>query len=140
MRPRGLAACCLLLAGCATAHPDFEQRFETAAVTGPPHDAWLQLIDVRYGCDTVIVKANAPSWPPRVGLRDLSRGVPRLTLQTGIAACDLASLITPEVVRAWYTPPGLREEWTYRSGKGQLSTVFLEGPSQRELRVKATAR
>ena len=140
MRLGGLAAGCLLLAGCATAHPDFEQRFETAAVTGRPHDAWMALLDVRYGCDTVIVKANAPSWPPRVGLRDLTRGVPRLTLQSGIGACDLASLITPEVVRAWYTPPGLREEWSYRSDKGQLATVFLEGPSQRELRVKSTAR
>jgi hypothetical protein len=140
MRLRGLAACCLLLAGCATAHPDFEQRFETAAVTGPPHDAWMLALDMRYGCDTVLVKANAPSWPPRVGLPELSRGVPRLTLQTGLSACDLATLIAPEIVRAWHTPPGLREEWQYRTRGGLLSTVFLEGPTQRELRVKTVAR
>jgi hypothetical protein len=140
MRFRGPTACCLLLAGCATARPDFEQRFETAAVTGRPHDAWMALLDMRYGCDTVIVKANAPSWPPRVGLRDLSPGVPRLALQSGISACDLASLVTPEVIRAWHTPPGVREEWVHRTARGQLSTEFLEGPSPRELRLKTTAR
>jgi hypothetical protein len=97
-------------------------------------------LDMRYGCDTVLVKANAPSWPPRVGLPELSRGVPRLTLQSGVAACDLATLIAPEIVRAWHTPPGLREEWQYRTRGGLLSTVFLEGPTQRELRVKTVAR
>jgi hypothetical protein len=141
MRFRGPAACCLLLVGCATARPDFEQRFETAAMTGRPHDAWMVLLEMRYGCDTVFVKAHAPEWPPRVGLRPLTSGEPALRVQAGMSTCDLASLVTPEVVRAWHTPPGLREEWLYRTtGGSPLSSVFLEGPSQQELRVKATAR
>jgi len=141
MRLRGPKACCFLLAACATAHPDFEHRFETAAVTGPLHDAWMQLLDMRYGCDTVFVKAHAKAWPPRVGLPDLSPGEPPPRVQSGMSACDLATIITPEVVRAWHTPPGVREEWLYRlNGGAPLSTVFLDGPTARELRVRAAAR
>ena len=139
MRLRGPAACCLLLAGCATVRPDFERRFETAASTGPPHDAWMVLLDMRYGCDTVFVKAHARQWPGPIGLPSLTSGEPRRSVQSGMSPCDLASLITPEVVRAWHTPPGLREEWLYRT-RGELSTVFLEGPSQLDLRVVVTPR
>jgi len=104
--------------------PDFERHFNTAAHTGRPHDLWMQLLDMRYGCDTVFVKARSQP-----------------SVQSGMSACDLAGLVTPEVIRAWYTPTGLREEWLYRTYNGAgLSTVFLEGPNQRELRVKTTAR
>jgi hypothetical protein len=140
---RAVAGALLLsVAGaCATARPDFERRFETAAVTGRPHDAWMVLLGTRYGCDTVLVKANAPSWPPLVGLPELSPGEPGRRVQSGMSPCDLASLVTPEVVRAWHTPPGWREEWVYRaSGGAPLSSVFLDGVSERELKVTTTAR
>ena len=130
----------MVAGGCATARPDFERRFLTG-VTGRPHDLWVGLLETRYGCDTVFVKAQAPSWPPRVGLRDLSPGVPGRSVHPGMDACDLAGIITPEVVRAWHTQAGLREEWLYRTtADGPVSSVFLEGPSERGLRVATTAR
>jgi hypothetical protein len=125
VRLHGPLACCLLLAGCATAHPDFERRFNTGAHTGRPHDLWMVLLERRYGCDTVMVNFRQPQQSP----------------SRGMSVCDLASVVRPEVVRAWRTPPGLREEWLYHTrGAAQLSTVFLEGPTERELRVTNTAR
>lgn len=138
MSLRGSALCWLLLAGCATAHPDFERRLDTAASTGRPHDLWMQLLDMRYGCDTVFVKAHSRV---RLGMVWMHGSATDPALGVGMTPCDLASAIRPEIVRAWHTPPGLREEWLYRTYAGSpLSTVYLEGPSQRELRVKATAR
>jgi hypothetical protein len=99
----------------------------------------MRLLDMRYGCDTVLVIAHGRA---RRAVDWRSGGASNPELRVGMSPCDLASLITPEVIRAWYTPPGLREEWLYRTArsKGQLSTVFLEGPSQRELLVKTMAR
>jgi hypothetical protein len=138
MRLRRPAACCLLLAGCATAHPDFERRFDTAASTGPTQDVWMVALDMRYGCDTVLVKAHGQA--PRT-LVWMHARESQPDVRVGMSPCDLGSLIRPEVVRAWHTPPGVREQWLYRThGGSPLSSVFLEGSSQRELRVTATAR
>jgi hypothetical protein len=138
MRLRAPAACWLFIAGCATARPDFERRFDTSAATGRAHDAWMTLLETRYGCDTVLV--NAHGTPART-LVWLSASGRDPNLRPGMTPCDVASLVAPEVVRGWNAERGWREEWVYRTkGGGPLSSVLLEGPGPMALRVTVTAR
>ena len=120
---RAAALCALLAAGCATVHPSFEQTFRGGR---PSYDRWMGLLTTRYGCDTTIVVANMPRRWNGVGLRPLTRE-PGRRLQVGMTACDVASLVAPEVVDAWVTAQGIREEWKYRPGQSGLTSVYLEG-------------
>jgi hypothetical protein len=114
----------LLLVGgsCATVRPDFEKTF-ISENTGleyqdaPSHAEWMRFVATRYGCDTMAI---------RTGVRSFSE------MGTGAPPCDIASRNPPEVVRAWKTPRGLREEWRFGSG-GRRMSVYFEGPSERAL-------
>ena len=128
---RAVALCALLGAGCATVHPNFEQTFRGGR---PSYDQWMRLLTSRYGCDTTIVLANMPTRWNGVGLPPLTRE-PGRRLQVGMIACDVASVIAPEVVDAWVTPQGIREEWKYRAGQSGLTTVYLEGHDTRTLQL-----
>jgi hypothetical protein len=128
---RAIALCALLGAGCATVHPNFEQTFRGGR---PSRDQWMILLTSRYGCDTAIVVANMPRRWEGVGLPSLTRE-PVRRMQVGMTACDVASVIAPEVVDAWVTPQGIREEWKYRPGQGGLTSVYLEGHETNALQV-----
>ena len=141
----GLALSTLLVAACATIRPDFERTFRGGR---PSHDLWMSLLTSRYGCDTVAVVANmsrrdprvgpgpatAPGRQPQVGVPSISTA-PERRVRVGMAACDVASLVAPEEVAAWVTPPGIREEWKFRVDEGPLNSVYLEGREPRALRV-----
>jgi hypothetical protein len=120
----GPAALLIALAGaCATVHPDFEQTFNSEYQGGehdmsPSHDAWMRLLKTRYGCDTI-------------PLRQAIRGEQDYLI--GLSPRDIASK-SPGGVRAWKTPQGIREEWRFGSGARRTS-VYLEGPSEKELRT-----
>jgi hypothetical protein len=130
-----LTLCALLLAGCATAHPNFEQTFRGGR---PSHDQWMSLLMTRYGCDTALVVAAMPERWNGVGLPPLVRERAR-PMELGMTACDLASVIAPEVVDAWVSPDGIREEWKYRQqtrrGEGDLVSVYLEGHDTNALQI-----
>jgi len=128
---RAGALCALLAAGCATAHPDFEQTFRGGR---PDRDAWMRLLSTRYGCDTAVLLVNMPQRSEGVGLPSLTR-TPAPGIALGMTACTIASLIAPEVVDAWVTRDGIREEWKYRTNAGALTSVYLEGHELQTLQV-----
>lgn len=122
---RLLALCGLLLAGCATVHPDFEQYFN-AEYQGaehynesPSHGPWMRLAATRYGCDTMAI---------RTGVRSYSE------MAVGLPPCDIASAIPPGAIRAYKTANGIREEWRFGSG-ARTTIVHFEGPNPRGLLV-----
>jgi hypothetical protein len=127
----GLTLSALLVVGCATVRPDFQRTFRAGRSS---HDLWMDLLVTRYGCDTVMVVANTPRREEGVGLPSLTRP-PQRTMQVGMGACDMASLIAPETVAGWVTPEGTREEWKFRLHNGVLASVYLEGREARMLRV-----
>jgi hypothetical protein len=94
----------------------------------------MDLLVTRYGCDTVMVVANTPRREEGVGLPSLTRA-PERKMQVGMSACDMASLVAPEVVVAWVTPEGIREEWRFRLDTGGVATVYLEGREAPVLRL-----
>jgi hypothetical protein len=119
-----IGACCLLLAGCATAHPYFEQYFN-ASYEGaeyynesPDHGKWMVLLATRYGCDTM-------------PLRTAARGTTEMA--TGVPPCDIASAVPPGVIRAFNKPDGIYEEWRFGSG-AQTMVVHFEGANPKALR------
>jgi hypothetical protein len=113
-----------VVGSCASAHPDFEQTFNSEYVglehaLSPSHDAWMHLLATRYGCDTLPI-------------RQAVRGDQDLLI--GLSPCDIAGRNPPEAVRAWKTPQGLREEWRFGAGSRRTS-VYLEGPREKELKT-----
>jgi hypothetical protein len=113
----------LLLAGCATVHPDFQKYFN-AEYQGheyyndsPDHAEWMQLAATRYGCDTM---------PIRTAIRDQTR------MPVGVPPCDIAGAVPPGEIRAFKTPKGMREEWHYGSG-ARTMVVNFEGTTTRTL-------
>jgi hypothetical protein len=123
--PTGLALCGLLLVGCATVHPDFEQYFN-AEYQGaenynesPSHGPWMRLAATRYGCDTMAI---------RTGVRGYSQ------MAVGLPPCDIASAIPPGAIRAYKTDKGIREEWRFGSG-ANTTIVYFEGVTSRTMLV-----
>ncbi|MGD0992473.1 MAG: hypothetical protein ABR998_08380 [Gemmatimonadales bacterium] len=115
----------LLLAGCATVHPDFEKYFN-AEYQGheyyndsPDHAVWMQLAATRYGCDTM---------PLRTAIRD------QTSMPIGVPPCDIVGAIPPGEIQAFKTPTGIREEWRFGSG-ARTMVVNLEGTTPRTLKT-----
>jgi hypothetical protein len=113
----------LLLAGCATVPPDFEQHFD-AGYSGaeyynqsPSHAAWMRLAATRYGCDTMPIRTTPRS------LTDI---------YVGVSPCRIAGAVPPSVIRAFKTPTGIREEWSFGSG-AQTMIVHFEGTTAHTL-------
>ena len=129
-----VALSALFVAGCATVRPDFQRRFHEGRSS---HDLWMSLLATRYGCDTAVVAAS-PRREPTVGL-GTHTGVPGREIQIGMGACDVASLVSPEVIAAWVIPRGVREEWQFRlyhgALTGALTSVYFEGRDEKVLRV-----
>jgi hypothetical protein len=116
--PRWLLLGSLALMGCATVHPSFERRFNPEFRSS--RDLWMRVLVSRYGCDTALVVAESQTRP----------------INAGAGACDLATLVTPEVVDAWQTADGIREEWKFRVYTGEpVLSVYLEGSDERTLHV-----
>lgn len=118
-----IATCSLLLAGCATVRPDFEQYFN-AEYQGaenynesPSHGSWMKLAATRYGCDTMMIRS---------GVRSYSE------MAVGLPPCDIASAIPPGAIRAYKTEKGIREEWRFGSG-ARTTIVYYEGVDPRHL-------
>jgi hypothetical protein len=108
--------------GCATAQPDFERYFHGEGMglenpDSPSHRDWMQLAAARYGCDTMAI---------RVGVRTVN------DFAVGLPPCDIASRNPPEVIRAYKTAQGLREEWRFGAGARRTS-VYFEGPNEKSL-------
>ncbi len=121
----GIALVGLLVAGCATVRPDFEQYFN-AEYQGaenygesPSHDAWMKLAATRYGCDTMTI---------RTGIRSFSE------MAVGLPPCDIASAIPPGAIRAYKTATGIREEWRFGTS-AKRTTVTFEGATPRQMLV-----
>lgn len=115
----------LLVAGCATVRPDFEQYFN-AEYQGaenynesPSHGAWMKLAATRYGCDTMVIRS---------GVRSYSE------MAVGLPPCDIASAVPPGVIRAYKTTTGTREEWRFGTS-ARRTTVYFEGPTTRTMLV-----
>jgi hypothetical protein len=116
--PRWLLLGSLALMGCASVRPSFERRFNPEFRSS--RDLWMRVLVSRYGCDTALVVAERQTRP----------------WNAGAGACDLATLVTPEVVDAWQATNGIREEWKFRVHAGEpLLSVYLEGPDEHTLRV-----
>jgi hypothetical protein len=122
---RLIAASALLLAaawGCATTHPDFERYFHSEGMgvenaDSPSHRDWMELAATRYGCDTMAL---------RTGVRTVD------DFAVGLPPCEIASRNPPEVIRAYKTANGLREEWRFGSG-ARTTSVYFEGPNAKSL-------
>lgn len=113
----------LVAGGCATAHPDFERYFQAEGMglenpDSPSHREWMQLAATRYGCDTMAI---------RTGVRTVD------DYAVGLQPCEIASRNPPEVIRAFKTAQGVREEWRFGSGARRTS-VYFEGPDEKSLR------
>ncbi len=123
--PKWIAVACLVLAGCATVRPEFEQYFEAEYqgaenyLQSPSHDAWMKLAATRYGCDTMVI---------RQGVRSFSE------MAVGLPPCDIASAIPPSVIRAYKTQTGIREEWRFGTS-ARRTVVYFEGVNNRALAV-----
>jgi hypothetical protein len=116
--PRWILLASLALTGCASAHPSFERRFAEGVRSS--HDLWMRLLESRYACDSGLVMDAMHTRAARVGM----------------GPCDLATVVSPEVVQTWRTADGLREEWKFRAYRGQPPvSVYLEGSSPRALHV-----
>jgi hypothetical protein len=116
--PRWLLLGSLALIGCASVRPSFERRFSPEFRSS--RDLWMRLLASRYGCDTALVVAASQS----------------RSVNVGAGPCDLATFAVPEVVDAWQTASGIREEWKFRMKTGEpLLSVYLEGSNERTLRV-----
>jgi len=119
-----IGASCLLLAGCATAHPIFEQYFNATyqgaeyANDSPDHGKWMQLVATRYGCDTTDIRTAVRSYG---------------NIAVGVPPCDIAGAIPPGVIRAFMIDTGISEEWRFGSGSNTY-VVHFEGASPRALR------
>jgi hypothetical protein len=112
----------LVAGGCATAHPDFEQYFNSEGTglenaISPSHGEWMQLAATRYGCDTMAIRDGVRS------VNDFAVGLP---------PCDIASRNPPGVIRAFKTANGIREEWRFGEGT-RRTTVFFEGKDPKGL-------
>jgi hypothetical protein len=115
----------LLLSGCATVRPDFEQSFNAEyqgleySNESPSHDRWMRLAATRYGCDTAAISKGVRRWDD---------------IRVGLPPCEIASAIPPREILAFKTATGIREEWRFGSGSRTL-LVRLEGPDPRGLQV-----
>jgi hypothetical protein len=113
----------LLVAGCATMHPDFEQDFNTEYVgieyqnESPSHDVWMKLAASRYGCDTLAIRRTVRGWTD---------------MGVGATPCEIAAGIPPGSIRGFKTEKGYREEWHYGSG-ARTMTIHFEGATTRTL-------
>ncbi len=118
----GGALLCAAAGGCATVRPDFERYFNAEGMgvenpDSPSHRDWMQLAATRYGCDTMAL---------RVGVRTVN------DFAVGLPPCAIASRNPPEVIRAFKTPQGLREEWRFGAG-ARSTSVYFEGPNEKAL-------
>ena len=119
-----IGMCGLVLAACATVHPDFQKYFNAEyqgheyANDSPDHREWMTLTFTRYGCDTV---------PIRTAKRDMT------LMPIGVPPCDIAGAIPPGEIRAFKTATGIREEWRFGSG-ARTMVVYFEGTTTRTLR------